>query len=213
MPKTNHCLVLDLDETLIHTFDEFKNYEKLQLYSSSKNSDLREYLYVIDIDASGVPGEGKRLKLWGAFRPALLDFLKFAVDYFEEIHVWSAGQFNYVHSIVEVIFHNNDIPVEKIFTYEDTVFDKHKNTIKELNKLLKHAEKAHEKNTFIVDDRDDTLVNKKNVILIPKYKPSENRKGILTDDDALERLMKWFNKPEVINSKDVQKLDKTKIFD
>lgn len=208
--KTNKHIFLDLDSTLIHSNMEISELEKLKLYSNCANYKLRERIYKFElIDVTSTEGTGNYMEIWGIFRPHLEEFLEFAFEYFEGVHVWSAGQYKYVHSLVELIFLSNR--PGKILTYEDCVFKKNGTTYKELHKCIDH--KITLKNTFALDDRTDTFSkNENNGILIPKYEPEAECSEILKDEQSLLKLMKWLDREEVRNCEDVRTLDKSKIF-
>ena len=222
MPLTNKNIVFDLDETLIHSNSNMDHYKKLNLYSNPKNVLLRDKIYVISmVDVVGDEGSGEELVMWGIFRPGVFEFLQFALQYFETVQIWSAGRFLYVHSIVEKLFKKKNRP-KNILTYDDTVFktiNKESMTYKPLEKIYEINKNCKPENTFIIDDRSDYEKNKDNIILIPKFgvekdKPSfEDLKNLLNkEDDALFKLQKWFETPEVMQCNDVRKLNKKKIF-
>ena len=72
----------------------------------------------------------------------------------------------------------------------------------------------NEKNTFHIDDRDDTYSsNPDNGVLIPEFYCDMEVKSIANHkDNNLLKLIAWFSLPEVKKSKDIRNLDKTKIF-
>ena len=68
-------------------------------------------------------------------------------------------------------------------------------------------------NTLVIDDRKSTFsANPGNGIKIPLYSPPETINGIESDDIALKQFMFWLLRSEVINTKDVRTLDKSRIF-
>ena len=220
MSITDLHLVLDLDSTLIYTVDEdeYGSINELKLFSSSENYELRKQIYflnILNIMDKDIQGKGKLTKMWGFFRPHVLKFLIFCSKFFYKIHIWSAGQKKYVHSIIKELFKNNNLKMpENILTYEDCVIKKD-DICKPLKKIFesKTSFGANEKNTFALDDRYDTFSkNIKNGILIPAYQPNIKKKKEIMGDVCLLQLIKWFNTFDVSNSKDIRKLDKSKIF-
>jgi hypothetical protein len=218
---TDKHIVFDIDETLVHTCNSMKKYKKFKLYSSGENADIRDRFYTISmVDVVETSGSGSEYNMWGIFRPHLLEFLEFVFEYFEEVHIWSAGQYLYVHAMADVIFYAKNYIINHILTYEDCDFvrkdengEKYTETFKPLTKFLDVSDGANSKNTFIIDDRTDTFSkNPKNGILIPKYNPDFTREDILKDETSLLELKKWFMKKEVMESKDVRKLKKDDIF-
>lgn len=76
---SSHYLVLDLDETLVHTFDNFESFYKIK---ESLSPQLKRRLYSFRLDGEFY---------WGIKRPYLDEFLKFSNNYFTKVGVWSAG--------------------------------------------------------------------------------------------------------------------------
>lgn len=213
MPKkslTNKHIVLDLDSTLICSDMKLSNLKKLRI---DINKDLRDRIYRFNLlEYDNNDDEGTVVEVWGVYRPHLFEFIKFCSNYFAGIHIWSAGTYKYVHGIKEVIFKSENIQPITVFTRDDCEMN-HKNIFKPLSKFFNSYGKAIPENTLIVDDRDDTFSkNRSNGILIPRYDPNLTSKGILDDDVSLLQLMKWLSLPEVKESNDVRKLDKSKIF-
>lgn len=219
-PLTNKHIVFDLDETLVHSDQDMEKFERLKIYSKP-NASLKNKTYVLEmVNVTEQEGTGEYVKMWGVFRPHLFEFMDFVLKYYT-VHVWSAGQKLYVHSIVEQIFDDNDIP-DVIFSREkcDQITKGRENMIfKPLTKFFDVYSNAKPENTLIIDDRPDTFSkNEKNGILIPPFLPSDDKESfdkedILNHDDkSLLELMKWLKKPEVMNAKDVRTLDKKHIF-
>ena len=218
-PLTDKCIVLDLDETLVHSSPEgnIDLLKKLEIFSDPKNYDLRERVYKITMeDVVHKKGTGDKTQMWGVFRPHFREFLIFCFTYFKLVIVWSAGRKNYVHTIVDQLFAELPRP-HVIFTYDD-LERLHNNTlIKPLDKLVKIPgmnKHMSLKNSYIVDDRLSVFQepNPYNGIEIPPYKPSFVLPSLRADDNILLQLINWFMKSEVMNCRDVRKLDKSKIF-
>lgn len=207
--KTKHHLVLDLDSTLIHSMHCMKTLNSLKLYSDSKSRPLREKIYFFDlVDCVDIEGSGKFMKTWGIYRPHVHCFLQFAYQYFEEIHIWSAGKKKYVDAIVNTLFKkDDDFYPDKIFSFNDCEFE---DDFPSFKPLSRHFNLNH---TFALDDKEETFSkNKQNGILISKYEPEPTFDSIMKDDLSLLKLQKWLLQPEVMNSSDIRKLDKSKIF-
>lgn len=222
-PLTDKCIVLDLDETLVHSHAEgnIDLLNELKIFAEPKYYNLREKIYKISMeDVVHKKGEGSKIEMWGVIRPHLREFLIACFNYFKIVVVWSAGRKNYVHKIVDEIFKDIKRP-HFILTYDD-LEKLHDNTfIKPLNKLIKSVPGLDRymslENTFIIDDRLSVFQepNPHNGIQISAYKPTFNinESSFKYEDTALIQLKNWFLKPEVINCKDIRKLDKTKIFE
>ena len=74
--------------------------------------------------------------------------------------------------------------------------------------------KLNEKNTFILDDRDDTFsLNPKNGIMIPEFESDMSVEDIADHEDSyFLNLMAWLNTKEVRACSDVRKLNKNRVF-
>lgn len=219
-PLTDKCIVLDLDETLVHSHGEanIDLLKQLKIFTDPNLIDLRDRVYKITMDDVVYKrGTGEKTEMWGILRPHLREFLIFCFTYFKLVIVWSAGRKNYVHAIVDQIFKDLRRP-HIIYTFDDIEKLPNGTLIKPLNKIINNIPgmKKHMglENTFIIDDRTSVFhePNPDNGIEIPAYKPTFNAKGIKADNNGLIQLMNWFMKPEVINSRDVRNLDKSKIF-
>jgi len=201
---TKHTIILDIDETLVHTEEEMESLEEMNILS---NSELNNEVYIISLDDGAT-------EMWGTKRPHLDDFLLFCFTYFDNVCVWSAGQKDYVHTMVDMLF----APFQKpdiVFTFNDCVQNIDENWVKPLDKFYTHPSakgKIHSHSTFIIDDRDYTFErNEQNGILIPPYSPNSIEE-IQQEDDHLLRLRKWFLHPEIRFSQDIRSLGKTEIF-
>ena len=219
-PLTDKCIVLDLDETCVHTFTEpMERIAELGLYTNPEFMDLRRRIYMLNVDdvcCGDKRGQGKQYELWGVMRPHLKEFLLFCFSYFRIVAVWSAGQPKYVEAICDVIF--RDIrPPHVIFAYHDCKFSGDE-IEKPLQKMIDSDPVLQRymslSNTLALDDRASTFrnVNPDNGIVIPPYHPAALVDSMLTDDIALEQLRRWFMQREVQTIADVRDLVKTDIF-
>ena len=228
---TNFALVLDLDESLVHTSDDMNLLKRLGIMTNPSLLELRKRTYTIKYNRSGslwprrlpnsktprsgTPEEEAEVNLWGTMRPHLKEFLVFCFSYFRVIAVWSAGQQKYVSAIVDIIFRDVSEP-QFIYSYDECVSADgylRKPIIKmmldepELSRYMTFG------NTFFIDDRKSVFRNNpENGIQIPKYQPPLTISGLRSDDLALLQLIHWLKTPEVMTSTDIQTLDKSKIF-
>lgn len=217
--KTNRCLSLDLDSTLIHSSVDIEELKNLKIYTDPNNVELRPRIYRFDLlDVDHPPGTGVVTSMWGVFRPHLHQFLKFAYDYFKHVYIWSAGKEKYVWKIKEQLERHTlnetgtEIKFQDVFSFDDCVMYPDKIN-KPLSKIFAINPDANETNTLALDDRDDTFdENFYNGIQIPVYEPKSTKNSILKDDHALLQLMCWLSLPEVLRTNDVRKLDKRYIF-
>jgi len=224
-PKTKHCIVLDIDETLVHTFEDEEALSKLRFNKKPDHVAVKNRIYHFGIDNSGSKkGSGEVSETAGILRPGVEDFLSFCFGYFDKVVVWSAGTDQYVKAMVDRLFRDLYEPhivfTRNACTKDGDVY------VKPLDKLFKEdvSKSLKPENTFVLDDKRWTFIeNPENAILIPPYEPHKHDdtehkpptytiKLLSDDDDKLLKLQRWFETKEVMNSKDIRKLDKNKIF-
>jgi hypothetical protein len=200
---TNKSIILDIDETLVHTEDDISSLDEMGIM---EDEELSQEVYFLDLD------EGET-KMWGTKRPHLDEFLLFCFTYFENVCVWSAGQRDYVHAMVDVLFEPFRKP-DVVFTFDDCVKKNGEYWIKPLEKFFKReGDRIKPSSSFIIDDRSYTFEeNHQNGILIPAYSPT-SLEEIQKEEDHLTRLQMWFLHPERRFSQDVRSLNKDQIFD
>lgn len=214
--STKHNIVFDLDDTLIHSFDELKELGELEVYNL-KNIQERKRIYVIEMhNVLSEPGEGSYSRMWGVYRPGWDRFRLFCQKYFDKIFVWSAGQPRYVDAIVNILFPDPEHQPEVIYTYNDCDITR-ENVFKPLSRMISDEKVSNDlklTNTFIIDDRDDTFSkNVDNGIHIPAFRPKRTSEGLLDmSDNRLLQLEHWLDTPIVRQSKDIRNLDKSEIF-
>jgi len=85
---------------------------------------------------------------------------------------------------------------------------------KPLVDIIPHAPKGESiEHMLILDDRRDIAEkNIENLVQIPPFEPAISLGALSTQDNALDKFVEWLMKPEVINAKDIRKIDKSKIF-
>ncbi len=212
---SDHCIVLDLDETLVHTFEDTNSIRLLNIQKDPDYIRMRKRMYIIDIDdPSTKRGEGVHFYMWGLLRPGVKKFLMFCFSYFKIVAIWTAGKRRYAEKIVQEI--SKDVREPHIVYCFDHCLD-HTGTCttKDLEKIISECRKEMSiKNTFMIDDRMYNFeLNPDNGILIPPYHPIQKKEILIDESDpTLDTLQKWFLKPEVIASKDIRELDKSNIF-
>lgn len=216
----DQCIVLDIDETLVHTYQPnaalphnlIKNVFT-QLRTDPKYFAIRPRLYHITMEIE----YGKPLTYYGVKRPYLDEFIQFCFNHFKIVVIWSAGHPEYVKSMINVIFSTKYHP-HIIFSSENLyssnngdIYNKPINTI--INSYVDLNKYMSLNNTYIVDDRIDNFVpNPQNGILIPRYSPILSADTILKDQDMdLLKLIRFFKKNG--SSLDIKMIDKRKIFD
>jgi len=200
-PKTKNGkhLILDLDETLVHTFDITDDF---QAFSDDLSDEQKQRVYVLKF-----PG-GETLV--GYIRPHAEEFLKTAFEEFETVGVWSAGTEYYVNLIVGLLFTDQkplfvmsrDQCNELIVGKETTPC-----RYKPLEVVYHHYPDHNESNTVIVDDRHDICsLNCMNNIRIPEFQINSRTYYDLVDDSTLLTLAKWFQSEEFRKARDVRSI-------
>lgn len=225
-PKT---LILDLDETLVHSWE---NPDFLELYEIYSNPEVYRkfhptgsmqiaYSMILDLPCG-------QSRIWGLYRPYMYEFLHFAKNYFDNTFIWSAGAQSYVQEITRQIFLESGMIPPKLTWSRDKCLNYQGYYHKPISELLLDISnrpfsqlKIDPKSTLILDDKLYTFMqNPQNGILINEYYPGRYRhekypriEDLLDrSDNALLKLINWLDKPEVRNCLDVRNLDKTRIF-
>jgi len=223
MSLTDLCLVLDIDETLVHTFDNESTCNALNIPANPKTIDLRSRYYNINVEMDRGAVNGSKV-MCGIKRPHLDEFLRFCFGYCRLVIPWSAGTYDYVHPMSEEIFRDLPEP-HAVLTRENCTgttqhFEKPLwklvKDLPEIRPYIKFDETSNSdniKNILIIDDRKHSFAqNPNNGILIPAYDPSTTPEGMRREDTSLLQIMNWLKRPEVMKSTDVRKLDKSYIF-
>lgn len=211
-------IVLDIDATLVHTHGDIEDFTMLKIYSEKDRLEHRRKLYTMKLfDVSSPAGTGETTVLSGIYRPYLREFLDFSLSYFDNIVIWSAGQKKYVEKMTEIMFPFLEQQPLIVYTYDDCLVGRDDYLKKPLKKLYEDKRlkgKLNEKNTFVLDDRDDTFsMNHDNGIQIPEFESDMSIDDISGHpDDNFLKLMSWFSTKEVMESTDVRKLNKKRIF-
>lgn len=161
IPKLN--LVLDMDETLIHSFyitEEIKDFEKDKLFLCGFKNDCRTY-YVY-------------------FRPGLFEFLIEVEKYFN-LYIYTFGVKIYADIIVNAIGNKLGKNIfTQVYTRENFYNEK---------KLLFNP--SNDSNTIILDDNVKIWHKTKNVIQIKAYYGPEEKEYYLDTElsISLKRIM------------------------
>lgn len=166
--------VLDLDQTLVHTFNE-----EVPL---SLSPSVRDRLFSLRIPPEEGLASGVVYDWWGIERPHLREFLSELDNRGIKVVVWSAADPIYVKQIVERIFQQKPI----LTLTCDHIQQENDSYSKPLSKVHSLIEGSSESNTFILDDREDNFMhNRSSGMLIPAYSPENSRKELESDDTAL----------------------------
>jgi len=210
-------IVLDIDATMVHTHGDDEEFLNLELFTNPKMLKYRPRLYSMELrDVTSLPGTGEEMTLYGVYRPFLKEFIDFCFEYFDNVIVWSAGKKKYVEKMCELMFIDNKKQPLLIYNYDDCGIDDDyiRKPLKKLYDDPRTKGKMNEKNTFVLDDREDTFaLNDGNGILIPEYEAKLTKKALDKNDDNLLKLMAWLSIDVNKECKDVRQLDKTRIFE
>lgn len=106
MAKQKTCLLLDLDETLCHTFPDLKSYRKLNLGYDKENGHLLHRCYMLDFIDDDLPTGGQH-HMWGIRRPNLDTFLKYCFSHWDVVAVYTAATEDYAHRLCDLLFKEN----------------------------------------------------------------------------------------------------------
>lgn len=219
-------IVLDIDSTLINSFDQTDAIYDLVAQGDHEVNYLAHQSYHLDVT---LPEETSPFHMWGIYRPHLTEFILYCIENFKNVYIWSAGCKLYVDSVVESIFSQMNYHPPIVLSNQDTYCDDENNVVnKPLSALYKKSKgQANEMNTLIVDDREDTFSsNPDNGILIPRFSfddmsvehdgkraTLEQIERDIANDNSLQQLIKWFEEnQEELNKGDVRRVRKSDIF-
>lgn len=183
--RSNKILILDLDETLIHTTN----------HNSSASSDRR---YVLDLSED---------RMSGTMRPYVKEFLQFAKDNFHEVVIWTAATKDYADAVVDLLFDSDSRPL-LVLSREDCRYDPavYGGSYTKPTHRLAHQQGWDPKLVLMLDDRPYTFAhNPQNGLLIRSYQ-GEN------DDNELVKAMAWMASPAFHRCDNVASLNKDGAF-
>ena len=218
-------LILDLDETLVHSWENPKFLETYKIYQDPSVYRLFHPIGSPQIAYSmllEMPG-GSQSRIWGLHRPHLYEFLSFAAENFDLL-VWSAGISPYVDEITKQIFLESGLMSPKLIwsrsncqNYNGLYHKPISEILEELSRRPYTTFNIDPKWTLVIDDKPHTfLSNPANGVLIPQYHPGKDpslEQLLDRSDTALLKLKRWLERPEVKNAPDIRTVDKSKIFE
>ena len=186
------CIVIDMDETLIHSYleeldqDGDKNYSLAIDMLSDRNFNSKDMLYWVqgDIDVVGV------------FRPGVHEFLQYCSENFDYVVIWSAGEKEYVKSVIDHLYIYIDKP--------DIVWAR--NMCKVETKYL--GDKKYKMYTKPLQKVADKLnIDKDSIIFV------DDRLDYVEDGDGLNHFHIKPFKPEPSEIDDLNDIELNKIMD
>lgn len=203
--KMDKCIILDLDETLVHTFDE-----------SSKNT-FFEILYDPDLSVYKkrlyYTNEVNNEHLYGIMRQDLHNFLYYCFSNFRLVAVWTAGISSYADAIVKII--TNDLQSIKVVYSRNQCVNENGKLIKPLSFMVDNPKLfgiIRPENVIMLDDKSSIAkYNIENLIKVPKFNPKTVDEAIASDDCFI-KLTKFFTSETFKKSKDVRSLNTSNIF-
>lgn len=169
------CLVLDLDETLIHTWK--RDDPKLMKKAETRAAD-RYYGFKLN--------DG--YYYWGLLRPGVGEFLKTNFKRFDIVGIWTAATDDYADKIKERLEEECGYKFHFVWSREDCSLVKGE-YIKPLARLFSKFPDIDPDNTIMLDDKRTIAVyNPKNLLQIHPYDP----KDPLSNDVAMIAGMEIF---------------------
>ncbi len=212
--KKGTCIVLDMDECLLHTWDgrDLSRSRYLKNLNTPKSVSIRRHFFEF------FPDETNKFNSWyGVMRPGLVEFLEYSFHRFDKVVIWTASVESYAIPILDLVFSKTDKVPKNVLTRTNCEESEEGFYSKPLEKFFKEFDQSLSLDcTYFVDDNPDSgIFNKDNHILIPRFDPDPNIESIekaLATDRALYDLIEWFESEETKNCEDVRKLDKSKIF-
>lgn len=214
--KLNKCIVLDMDETMVHTFDgeQYKN-QLLALLNTPEMFKHRKRLYWQNINE-----DGDKQEIIGIMRPYLDEFLVYCLQTFKTVIVWSAGTKEYVNEVVRNIFRDIGSP-DYILTRDDSEIKKDKkDKIISLKKNLSlivdkinDIKLVNMNNILLIDDNQDYVnsLEHGNYIRAVEYRPDDIDMENINDDKFLSQLITFFKSKEFQNCENIKILDKNSV--
>jgi len=205
-------MILDIDQCMANAYIESTSEAVLREGMKPENLKHRHRMMTMCIpsDTDPVGYDFAAIK-----RPGLDKFLRFADAYFDQIIVWTAGDYEYGHAMVREIFRDHRKP-DLIMTRDNIAYND-PNDPRSGHKPLRVIGSLR---PGMIDPAwtlflDDTIGNFQddpdNGLHIPRYMPDESDPFASTDR-CLYHLMEWLDRPEVRDARDVRLLDKSKIF-
>lgn len=219
------ALVLDLDSTLIHTFDDEPKSGSLDFLRDPKYLNIRNRIYhkrikIYERNKDGTikdPQDYEMYEFWGVKRPYVQEFLCLCRKCFKYVIIWSAGHYDYVHAIVDELFSKLPFKPDLIYTHLNTIEDDDLGTLKPLSIMIKENPdmELSLKKMIIIDDTNSTFetVNFNNGILIPRYQPKPKPEYIAKEDESLIQVFQKLIFPEVVKCSDIRKVNLRDTFD
>ena len=182
-------LVLDLDETLIHSIHHASAAEMQDVVAGLPLQGLRSQIFQINVTARSARERNDPPELWWVVkRPHLAAFLEFCFAHFETVSVWTAADQLYAEAIVEEIFRDVGRPY-LLWHRAMCERDELENLTKPLAKLAKVLNTSVD-NMCILDDRSTSFKdNRESAIWMPVWAPKPTKESLEAPDTILAQIM------------------------
>lgn len=207
LPSKGRVLVLDIDETLAHSYVNMQMYNEI-IQDPKKYNLVRDQIYHSIIYCES----GEKIicfEFWGFFRPYLREMLQKASRHFEAIVIFTAGNRAYANQMTKLLFKGLPLPYA-VFASEDLTRTP-KGFHKSLTSLIPRLAplKTDLSKMILVDDRIDNFEEEPaNGVLIPPFDVSGPDDPRLREDNALLRLSEWFSSLEFASATDLRKIER-----
>ncbi len=187
MTNNKPCLILDLDETVIHSVSESEKEDlsddELERMENFKGHNMDDYFTVLE-------------------RPGLQKFLDFAFENFN-VAIWTAASKEYALFIAEEIIIAGK-PERKLdfilFSYHCDISKREKKSIKKLDMIWDHYKIAGytPENTIIMDDHPQVARSQKDkCIWMPPFELDDEDSE---EDDVLYRIQKMLENKDDLST-------------
>jgi len=185
-------LVLDLDETVLHTYN---NYERWAQFECKYGEEKFQWPCITNQD----------IVFYGVLRPNIKSFLGWCSGNYDQIGIWSAGKKEYVETMVVNLFTGRR--PDFIWSWDDcdAYYDGSELTFtKPLEFVYDSIPNCNPKNTIFIDDADHSdLCNAGNMITITPFNPERFKQ---VPDTSLLTLKKFLRVCK--NKKDIRTIEK-----
>lgn len=170
-------IVIDLDETLLHTYTDRAKFEAFQPKYGEEKFDLGRF--------------------YGVLRPNVKSFIGWCSGNFKEIGVWSAGQQEYVDEIVDLLFKGRKPTFVWCWDDCDSYTNEDGRAVyhKPLEFVFDLIPGFTPKNTLFIDDSAHSdICNAGNMITITPFNPEDAPQVPDNSMAELKRVIKKYKK-------------------
>ena len=205
-PQNGRILLLDIDETLVHSFTQLDQYQKLiteerKFYLENRPSFYRLRIPILDND-----GNINMFDFWGILRPYLDYFLKAAFENFQLVGIFTAGGESYAREMEKILFGRVGIKPDFIFHKKDLSINGkayHKPIVRTLSKIGINTDT---KKVLLIDDRIENFIEEpENCLLVPHFNPANIKNFV--HDQSLKKIADFFYTSEFADTEDLSEIE------